>query len=74
MDELKDWLRGSLKSFTIWFNGIVGTLLAAVPILQSSLPDLAAMMPADSYKLLASALVIGNILLRIKTSTGLPDK
>jgi len=65
--DIKAKLKNSWKSFTNWFNAVGASILQilmAEPSLQEylSLHDLVWVM------------VIGNILLRFKTSTSLADK
>jgi len=67
-------LAGSIKSFTVWFNGVIGTALVAVPLMQDTLPQLQEFLSPDRYKQLVAALVVGNLLLRIKTSKPLDQK
>ena len=74
MDTIKARLRGMWKSLSVWFNGVVATLLAALPILQESIGQVRELVTADTYKALALALVVGNVLLRFRTTKDLADK
>jgi len=71
---MKRTLKGTAKSYTMWFNGALIGLLAAVPELQASLPALQEYLPADVYKWLMFAALVGNMMLRVKTKTALADK
>ncbi len=62
------------KSLTIWFNSLMGALVVGLPVAQDSLPQLQDYLPANLYHYLMGALVLGNILLRFKTSVALADK
>jgi len=71
---LRQRLSGMKKSFTIWFNSVVGTAVVGIPQLQDSLPQIQTYIPENFFKILAVTLIIGNILLRIKTNRGLENK
>ena len=73
-----DKLRGALKSWTIWFNGV---LLTAMPFssqmiqgVHDNLPDLSPYLPDNIFKAIGIVVVIGNMLLRAKTNSSLSDK
>jgi len=62
------------KSFTIWFNGIIGAAVVALPILQEQAPQLQDYLPASLYHYGMDALIVGNIILRFKTNGALAEK
>lgn len=68
------WLKGSLKSLTIWFNGILLALLPLMEYLKDSLPQLQEWLGADLYRTVGLIVVIGNILLRYKTKKPVSEK
>lgn len=70
------WLRiqKSWKSWVIWFNGLFGSFIILLPSLQAELPNLQAYLPDHLYHWVAGILVVGNILLRLKTTKDLADK
>jgi len=72
--KLKEGLAGARKSLTMWFNGLVGTALIALPVVQDALPQLQPYLGPDLFRQLSGVLVIGNILLRIRTSKPLSEK
>lgn len=74
MKKFIEMLKGSAKSLTIWFNGLLGSALVAVPLVQDSLPQLQDYLSTADYKRLVGVLVIGNILLRFKTAKPLDQK
>ncbi len=74
MDKIWGTIRGSFKSFTMWFNGIMASVLASFPVLHDSLPQLADYLTQDIYKKLMAVTVVGNIILRIKTNKALHEK
>ncbi len=81
MEYLKDLaagiradLKGAKKSLTIWFNSLMGAVVVALPMAQDSLPQLQDYLPANVYHYLMAALVVGNIILRFRTSSALADK
>lgn len=72
--NIKDKIQGAWRSWTIWFNSMAGALVLGLPMLQETLPQMQAYLPADFFKY-AMAVVIGvNILLRFKTSAPLEHK
>ena len=72
--QARQWLRGAIKSATLWINSIVGVLIIALPSFQDSLPSISAYLPPNLYKYLSVALVVTNVLLRAKTKSSLMDK
>lgn len=74
MDDLKAWLRGAVKSTTMWFNSVFGVVAAVVTDLPNVLPDLAPMVSPGIYKWLLFANILGNMALRVKTKVALPEK
>ena len=75
---MSDTLRGSLRSLTVWFNAAAAGLLAVLPELLPALadaaPSLQPYLGPDVYRYLMLAIVVGNIVLRVRTSTSLADK
>jgi hypothetical protein len=67
-------LRGMRKSVVIWFNGLLLAALPALEYAKDSLPELAAYLSPDTYKLIGLVVVTANIVLRFKTTTSLADK
>lgn len=61
------------RSWTIWFNGI-GGIAALLPMASDQLPQLQDYLPDNFYHYAMVALVVGNILLRFKTTKALADK
>ena len=62
------------KSITLWFNSIIGTLLMAIPFAQENFPALQQYISPDFYKHAMVALIVGNMILRFKTTRALADK
>jgi hypothetical protein len=71
-------LKGDLarihKSLTIWFNGIVGTIALYLPDVLDLMPQLREYVSEPNYKTWMLVLLIGNALLRFKTTQPLRDK
>lgn len=72
LETLKAKLAGARKSLTIWFNAAAATALGVLPMLQDSLP--AIQQYAPGIKWFAISVIVGNVLLRFKTATGLESK
>ena len=67
-------LRGMKKSWVIWFNGV---LIAALPMFEMTilvLPQLQEFLPENMYKIVGLIAVVGNLLLRFKTTSSLKDR
>ena len=67
MDKIKARLKGALKSLTIWFN-TTGVLLLGVAMAE---PMVATYLVANNF---SAILIVGNLLLRFKTTSDLKDK
>ena len=74
MQKIIATVRGSFKSFTMWFNGVMASVLAAFPVLHDSLPQLSDYLTQDIYKKLMAVTIVGNIILRVKTNKALHEK
>lgn len=72
----KAWLhlRGAVRSWTIWFNGVMAAGLAALPSLQDWFPQLQNYLPTKPYQYATVLLLVGNFLLRFKTTKSLAAK
>lgn len=57
-------LRGSLKSLTVWFNGVMAAAPMALLYAQDQLPMLRDYMPNNLYGYAFGATVLGNLALR----------
>lgn len=62
------------KSLTIWFNSVMGMVVVGLPMAQDSLPQLQDYLPAGFYHYLMGILILGNIILRFKTTSALAAK
>lgn len=70
MENKLQILKGSIKSKTMWFNTILGTLLAAegsIALLQPVLGD-------SAFGIVSFTLTVGNMFLRGMTNKALVDK
>lgn len=73
-DDIKVWLRGAVKSATMWFNSIFAVVASVITELPSVLPELASVLPPDVYKYLLFLNILGNMALRVKTRLPLTAK
>ena len=62
------------KSLTLWFNSVMGVVIVALPIAQDSFAQLREFLPANVYHYMMGTLVVGNIILRFRTTTALAAK
>lgn len=67
-------VKGARRSFVIWFNALLLALLPVFEMAVSSLPQLREYLPDNVYKWVGLFVVVGNILLRFKTSQPLEQK
>lgn len=70
MQKLIDYLAGSARSRTMWFNAIVAGLIALEPVFGM----LQAFLPGNVYAWASVSLVVGNAMLRVITSKHLLEK
>jgi hypothetical protein len=74
LDRVRDWLRGALRSLTVWFNSVAGLLIVSLPEIERTLPQLSTYLGPELYKWLAIAVVLSNLALRAKTNKSLSEK
>ena len=67
-------LKGARKSITIWANALAAGAVAALPYAADQLPQLQPYIGADLYQRLGLVIVVGNMILRFRTSQGLHEK
>jgi len=67
---MKQEIKGAAKSKTIWFNTLVGMLLAAEPAIGLLQPVLG----ASTYGIVSFILIVGNVGLRAITTKALNAK
>lgn len=67
-------LRGAVRSWTIWFNGIVAAGWALLPSLQDAFPQLQNYLPVKGYQWAMALIILGNIAMRFRTKTSLAAK
>ena len=71
---MKAKLANMHRSITIWFNGVLGTVAVGLPMAQDNFPQLQSYVPEKWYHYMMGALVVGNIMLRFKTSKALEER
>ena len=60
------------KSFTIWFNVVMGSVQALLLLLAQDLPAMKVYLPNNLYAWLFVLVTVGNILIRVyRTKTAL---
>lgn len=74
-------LKGALRSVTIRFNmalatiaGMVEIAIQNMPFIQTNLPQFVDYLSPETFKILTGVLLVGNMILRFKTTTCLSDK
>lgn len=71
---MKAKIQGMLKSWVIWFNGLMAVTVAGLPALQDALPQLLPFADDVLYKRVGLFVVLANMLLRFKTHKSLDEK
>lgn len=77
---MSDWeyfvgkVKGLKKSATAWFNAIVATIVSGLPFAIDAFPQIKGYVPDNIYSAAWVVLVVGNILLRFKTTKDLAEK
>ena len=66
--------KGSWKSLTIWFNGLMVAALPFLSYLQDSFVQVKDYLGDDIYKTFGLLIVSVNLALRFKTTKDLADK
>lgn len=59
------------KSLTIWFNSALAGIAVMLPDFLAQLPMLREYLPDDIYRWLLLFVVLGNVLIRARTSTAI---
>lgn len=76
--NVKDFISGCFKSWTMWFNGLLAIALPfadqLVAQLMVALPQLKEFLGTNIYMKVGLLAVILNMMLRAKTTTALKDK
>ena len=72
--SIKDDCKQAWKSFTILFNGVVATVAITLPQVISEFPQLQEYMSEPSYKTWMLIMMVGNFILRFKTTKALKHK
>lgn len=67
-------LKGAKRSLTIWFNGVVSSVALLLPELVAFLPQIKEYLPTNFYGHLLVIALVGNFLIRFRTSSALEDK
>lgn len=72
--KLKRKLLRAHRSLTIQFNALMGVFVGVAPELVDALPALQPHLGPEFYKWVAIATIVGNSVIRAKTSQPLEDK
>ena len=72
--QITDDLKQAHKSMTIWFNGVIGSVALFLPDLIAVMPEIQQYMEAPDYATWMKVLLVGNVILRFRTSKAMRDK
>lgn len=67
-------IAGLRKSFTFYFNATFAAVAAILPDLLQAIPELQPLVGPEVYKHLLIINILGNVLIRGRTSKPLEDK
>lgn len=70
-ESLTAWLKGALKSWTVWLGGFLVALPELLPLLDPAIKD---MLDADTYRRVMQIAGIAVILVRFRTTQPLNEK
>jgi hypothetical protein len=59
------------KSMTIWFNTVLGSMTAMIPLAMEQLPVLKEYLPVNWYMWALVLLTVGNVIIRARTHTAI---
>jgi hypothetical protein len=74
MTKLKRKLLRAHRSLTIQFNALMASVIGLIPQLVDALPSLQPHLGPEFYKWVAIVVIVGNSLIRARTSKPLEDK
>ena len=71
---MMDKLKKAWKSVVIWFNSISAAVIAGLPMLGDSVPQMQPYLTPGLYQWIGGMIIFANIALRFKTNKSLADK
>jgi hypothetical protein len=71
MHTVNTWLKGALKSWTIWLNSVATVLVVMLPEIETQMQS---SLSPEQYRTFGLIMLVVNIALRAKTNTALNDK
>lgn len=74
MNRIYRKLRRAHRSLTIQFNALMGLVAGVIPQLVDALPTLQPHLGPEFYKWVAIVTIVGNSIIRGRTSKPLEDK
>ena len=74
MNIILERLKKSWLSLTMWFNASLATVWLFLPELTATLPAVREYLDGDVYKKLMLLAIVGNMILRVKTTQDLASK
>ena len=74
MENAMKWIKGAVKSVTMWFNGVAVAFVLAAPEIINIVPQMKPYLTDARFEQTMLVVLIGNILLRVKTKSSLKDK
>lgn len=71
---MKNWLKGALKSWTVWLSALLAAAPEILPALQANFSVLTPFIPDGSETRTLQVIGVLVFLLRLKTTTSLASK
>ena len=74
MDRIKDFMRGAVRSWTVWFSVLLAALPDVLPLVQANFKDVAPYIPDGLEAPIMRGIALVVLLLRLKTTVSLVEK
>lgn len=74
LEYLKATLKGSLKSWTVWFSSLLLALPEILPLVQSNFATIAPFIPESLHSRVLQLIALIMLVLRLRTTRSLAEK
>lgn len=74
LEYLKATLKGSLKSWTVWFSSLLLALPEILPLVQSNFATIAPFIPESLHSRVLQLIALIMLVLRMRTTRSLAEK
>lgn len=74
LNQIKSKLKKAHKSMTMWFNSTILMALPAIEYANAHMPQVKQFLGDKAYMAIGIGALVGNMLIRLKTTKDLADK